>query len=67
MGLRKYYIDGSSVPSEEISSVSNFIECNAWNSQIVLDKQCSYIALWEENINPADFPLLKHCKIEELL
>ena len=66
MGLKKYYIDGSDVPSDDISSVMDFIQNRSYSHVWVPDKTCSYIAFWEESINPSAFPELKHCKIREL-
>lgn len=66
MGLNKYYIDGSSVPSEEVDSVSKFIEGSADNFRVDLTKSCSYIAFYDEKINPSDFPQLHQCKIQQL-
>lgn len=66
MGLIKYYIDGSDVPPDDIPSVMDFIETNSFTYAWDPNSRCSYIAFWEENINPSSFPELKHCKIHNL-
>ena len=47
MGLKKYYIDGSAVPDEEVASVENFIKNSAHNIAADIGKKCSYVAFWE--------------------
>lgn len=65
MGLKKYYIDGSDVPSDEVLSVMEFIENRSYTHAWIPNEKCSYIAFWEESINPSAFQELKHCKIHE--
>ncbi len=66
MGLKKYYIDGSDVPDNEVPSVMYFIEHESFNHALDLERKCSYVAFWEERFNLSNFPELKSCKIREL-
>ncbi len=66
MGLKKYYIDGSNVPPDDIQSVMEFILNQSYSSALDPNKKCSFVAFWEEDINPSDFPILQHCKIHDL-
>lgn len=66
MGLKKYYIDGISIPDEQIRTIEDFIQINAFTYSAVPEKKCCFIAFWEETIDPTRFPCLKDCLIQQL-
>lgn len=67
MALKRYLIDGSSLPPEQAKKAAQFIEINAFTFNVDLTKQCTYETFWEENIDPSKFPALKNCVIHHLL
>lgn len=66
MGLKRYYIDGSDVPLDDIPAVMDFIENRSFCHAMDTNRRCSYIAFWEEHINPSSYPELSQCKIHSL-
>ncbi len=66
MGLKKYYIDGSNVPLDNVPAVMDFIETYSFSHALDTNRRCSYTAFWEDNINPSAFHELAQCKIHSL-
>lgn len=66
MRLKSYFIDTSvlSLPAQE--KAIKFIETNAWTSMYIPGSKGCFECDWEENINPALFPALSGCIVEEL-
>lgn len=66
MGLKKYYIDTSPLPSDAQKKAMTFIENNAWTSSYIPRSNGCYECTWEDTVNPLLFPELSQCIVEDL-